>query len=201
MTRTVDRAHRSELLDRISDYVLEHGVADLSLRPLAAAVGLSPRTLLHHFASKEAIIGGILQRVRERQMVVFDMLRRAGKTTPRTVCEAAFAYMRDPAIMPAMRLFFETYAMALRDPKRFPRFLERAVGDWLAFLTEPLVAAGMDEHMARVCATITLALYRGLMLDFAAMNDGERVEQALTLAMDALQSLYERKAIDDAQSA
>ncbi len=194
MTRTVNLEHRADLLDRISDYVVEHGLADLSLRPLAKAVGSSPRTLLYHFGSKAAIVARVLEGVRARQMLVFDALRGAGATTPRTICEAAFAYMTDPAIFPKMRLFFETYALALRDPNRFPRFIEGAVKDWLDFLSASLIEEGASPEDASAMATVTLALYRGLMLDLAATNDCARVERALVLAVSALESLAPDKA-------
>src|SRR3982751_2586050 len=45
-------------------YFLDHGVANLSLRPLAAAVGTSARMLVHHFGSKEQLIAAVMARVR-----------------------------------------------------------------------------------------------------------------------------------------
>ena len=44
---------KAELLDRAYAYVLEHGLADMSLRPLATAIGSSPRVLLFLFESKD----------------------------------------------------------------------------------------------------------------------------------------------------
>ena len=38
MTRTVDLESRARLLERVSEYVVKHGLHDLSLRPLAQAV-------------------------------------------------------------------------------------------------------------------------------------------------------------------
>ncbi|MGZ3497051.1 MAG: hypothetical protein ACXVAK_05765 [Vulcanimicrobiaceae bacterium] len=58
MARTVDEQHRSELLELIVAYVLDNGIADLSLRPLARAVGASPRVRLYYFKSKEVLIAG-----------------------------------------------------------------------------------------------------------------------------------------------
>ena len=43
---------RDELLERAYRYVLQHGLGGMSLRPLAAAVGSSPRVLLFLFGSK-----------------------------------------------------------------------------------------------------------------------------------------------------
>ena len=47
---------RAELLDACYGYVLTHGLAGLSLRPLAAATGTSPRVLLYLFESKENLV-------------------------------------------------------------------------------------------------------------------------------------------------
>lgn len=199
MTRTVDRAHRAEVLDRVAAYVVERGVAALSLRPLAEEVGLSPRALLYHFGSKEAMVEAVLRRIRERQLQVFERMRASDVTTPGAICKAAWAYMTAPGALPAVRLFFETYALALRDPKRFPGFLDAAVEDWLAFLGAPLRANGVSEARARSVATIVLAGYRGFMLDFAATNDAARVGAALDLWVESLDALFENEGDERAQ--
>ena len=189
MSRSADPSLRTDLLERIAGYVLGHGVADLSLRPMASAVGSSARMLLYHFGSKENIIASVLEHVRARQMRILESLRRGGATTPQAVCEAAFAYMLESDVFPAIRLFFETYALALRDPERFPGFFDGAVHGWLDFLAAPLVEDGADREDAMALATLTLAIYRGLMLDFAATTDRHRIHGALGHAMTALQSL------------
>src|SRR5258706_10044550 len=62
---------RDELLRRSRDYLLAHGVADLSLRPLAAAIGTSARLLVYHFGSKEALVTAVLDDVRHRFQASF----------------------------------------------------------------------------------------------------------------------------------
>ncbi len=49
-------ARETELLERAYAWVLEHGLSDLSLRPLAAAIGSSPRVLLFLFGSNEGLL-------------------------------------------------------------------------------------------------------------------------------------------------
>jgi AcrR family transcriptional regulator len=181
MTRPVDLASRAALLERIAGYVLEHGFADLSLRPLAEAVDSSPRMLLYHFGSKEGMVTAVLRAIRARQLAVFDRLRRSEATTPAALCKAAWAYMSDPNVGPSLKLFFETYALALRKPEAFPGFLEGAVEDWLRFLADPLCSGGASPQRARTIATITLAMFRGFMLDYAATGDGERIGRAIDL--------------------
>ena len=47
---------REELLEKAYGFVLEHGLADLSLRPLAQAIESSPRVLLYLFESKDGLV-------------------------------------------------------------------------------------------------------------------------------------------------
>ena len=179
MTRPVDHEGRAALLERITAYVVEHGLTDLSLRPLAKAVGSSPRMLLYHFGSKEAIVTAVLAGVRQRQLVIFDQLRRSELRTPAAICRAAWTYMTMPEILPLLRLFFETYALALQEPQRFPGFFDGAVEDWLQFLSDPACKGIADRKRARTIATVILAGYRGFMLDYVATQDRERIGAAL----------------------
>ncbi|MGH3608742.1 MAG: TetR/AcrR family transcriptional regulator [Pseudonocardiaceae bacterium] len=55
---------RDQLLERAYAYVLNHGLAGMSLRPLAAAVGSSPRVLLFLFGSKDDLVRALLARAR-----------------------------------------------------------------------------------------------------------------------------------------
>ncbi|MEO9169585.1 MAG: TetR/AcrR family transcriptional regulator, partial [Candidatus Baltobacteraceae bacterium] len=197
--RPADPDLRADLLERVSAYILDHGLAGLSLRPLARAVHSSPRAFLYHFGSKEQMIARVLEHLRSRQMRIYDTIRSEGASAPQAVFKAAGAFMSDPAIFPAMRLFFETYALALREPARFPGFFDGAVRDWLALLAGPLPEDGPDREEAMAVATVTLALYRGLMLDLCATNDCARTERALEISMIALEELSRRKALDDAQ--
>ena len=66
MPRPVDPHRREAVLEKAADYVLEQGLADLSLRPLAKALGTSTRMLLYDFGSKERLIHEILAEIRAR---------------------------------------------------------------------------------------------------------------------------------------
>src|SRR6266540_3214372 len=64
-----------ELLEQAYQYALEHGLADLSLRPLATAIGSSPRVLLFLFGSKDGLIRALLARARTDELTVLDRAR------------------------------------------------------------------------------------------------------------------------------
>src|SRR6201992_2724445 len=63
-TAPVSSARRDELLERAYGYVIEHGLAAMSLRPLATEIGSSPRVLLFLFGSKDGLVRALLARAR-----------------------------------------------------------------------------------------------------------------------------------------
>jgi len=181
MGRHADPARRNELLDAVAEYLLQHGLVDLSLRPLARAIETSPRMLLYHFGSKERLVVAALTRAREREMRLFSEWapNMGADENPEQLARRAWAWMSDPATEPFMRLFFEVYGIALQQPARYAGFLDHAVEDWLTALTEGLEDAGVDRAAARRAATLIVALTRGLLLDLLATGDRERIDAAI----------------------
>ena len=198
MGRTADEEHRSELLERIVSYVVDNGLSDLSLRPLARAVGSSPRVLLYYFNSKDDLIVAIVRRARERQRAAFAQLQLDDSMTAGEVCRAIWSTMSAPKAAPLFRLFFETYAMALQNRDRFAHFLESVVEDWLAFMEPALLREGYSRTDARAIATVTIAGFRGFMLDLCATHDRARVNRAVDLWLTALAAMPPPAVLDAA---
>jgi len=185
MSRTADPERKEELLDAALGYVVAHGVSDMSLRPLARAVGSSPRALLYHFGSKEELVAHILARAAARQREIFAQLK-SRNVGSRKACRAIWDVMSAPSSETAFRLFFEVYGLALQDRKRFSFFLKRVVQDWLTFIAEPLQKQGWRRRDAEAFATVLIAGYRGFMLDLCATRDRQRVEAAVDMWLERI---------------
>lgn len=54
---------RERLLAAAVEHVAAHGVGDLSLRRLAAALGTSHRMLVYHFGSREGLLVEVVREV------------------------------------------------------------------------------------------------------------------------------------------
>jgi AcrR family transcriptional regulator len=188
MARTADDQRRVELLERIVDYVMENGLSDLSLRPLAEAVESSPRVLLYYFGSKEKLVAAVRAGAGERQRAIFDRLPRNAASYRETVT-AAWRAMSAPEHAPVFRLFFEVYGLSLQDPKRFPGFLQRAVNVWLDYLEPSALRDGYSKSDARAIATVILAGYRGFLLDLCATGERRRIDRAVELWIATLDSI------------
>ena len=190
MARPSDPTRRRDLLKAVADYLLDNGLADMSLRPLASSLGTSPRILLYHFGSKEQLVAEALAASRERQREATQAwLATQPELGPAELLRRFWAWQLD-GHQPFLRLFFEVYGLALQDEERFPDVLQRAVDDWLAFIGALLVRAGLTAAQARIAATAVIAGYRGLLLDFLATGDRRRTERALDLLLTALEAPY-----------
>ena len=189
MTRTANLVRPGNLLDRIADYLSANGVAELSLRPLAKAVGSSPRVLLYYFRSKEELVAKAMMRLRDRQRETYGAMKAANFATPSDACRAIWRHMSSPQYERLFRMSLEMYVMGLRNPERFSEFLRTSVEDWLDFLAAPLIKKGYAEREARAHATIVMAGFRGFLLDYCASGDRARIDRAVELWLDALNTI------------
>ncbi|MGW7385493.1 hypothetical protein [Streptomyces sp. NPDC054794] len=88
---------------------------------------------------------------------------------PNRAIEAVRDAMSAPDQTGYWRFFFEAYGYAVREPERYREFLDGIVHDWLALVGDQLVTAGItDRERAPALATLTLAAFRGLLLDLVA---------------------------------
>ena len=124
---------RSEILDRLADYVLAEGLSAASLRPLAEAADTSDRMLLYYFKDKAELIAATLDRISGRLVV---LLNQAAAPEPMKL-DALRARLVDvlfeERIWPYLCLWLEIAARAARDDpfyKEVGERLARGFLDW-----------------------------------------------------------------------
>jgi AcrR family transcriptional regulator len=183
--RPVNHQRRAELLDAAVEYAIEHGFSELSWRPVAAALGVSTSTLVHHFGTKEQMLEAILRRLRER--VFADIIDRVDEQPDlATATRAVWTRASDPEQGKEFRLFFAVYGRALQDPQQFSSFLEHVVADWMSDLRDKQ-GPDTDPTTATRTATLVIATIRGLLLDLLTTGDRARVQDAAESFMAALE--------------
>ena len=186
MARIANEQRPADLLNAIVAYLVQHGVTELSLRPLAKAVGSSPRVLLYYFGSKENLVVQAVKSLRERQRAGISKMRSAHYEKPSDACLAIWKQMSAPESEAMFRLSLETYVLALRHPDLFGDFLSTSTENWLEFLSESLMRTGASEEEARAYATVVLAGFRGFMLDYCASRDRARIDRAVQMWVGTL---------------
>ncbi len=195
MSRTANAERPDELLERIVPYLTAHGIADLSLRPLAKAIGSSPRVLLYYFGSSEKMIDRVLTRLRERQHALYGAQLAQDSRSQADPAKSYFEiwkHMTSRASEPHFRLFFEIYGLALRHPRRYRTFLRSTIDDWLDFMDDAARQKRYGRSTSRALATIALAAYRGFQLDYCASHDRARLDRAVKLWIQTFVALEAR---------
>jgi AcrR family transcriptional regulator len=172
----------------IVDYVLEFGLANLTLRPLGAALGVSPRTLLYHFGSKEELIVAALEEANRRQLRLLESwYERSAEHDARTLLLRAWQWLTAPRHDRLLRLIFETGGYALRDRRRYAAFLRRASGDWNATFARALVDRGFSAARAASLAVVIVGVIRGLLFEVLATGDRTSAERAFRSFINAIE--------------
>lgn len=179
--RTLRFQHRrQELLAASVEYVLEHGVAELSLRPLAKELGVTHATLIRHFESKEALVGEVVEHIRTD--IGPKVRASAGYPADASTAQmmrTVWEHLCAPAERRQFALLFELVAMHARDQDRFEFLEQMLITDFLAPLEARLRSDGLSSRDARDFATGFLAQVRGLQLDLAVSGDERRVNSAM----------------------
>ncbi|WP_331743964.1 TetR/AcrR family transcriptional regulator (plasmid) [Streptomyces sp. NBC_01136] len=174
-----DGDRRAQLVNAAVDYVAAHGITDLSLRGLGAAIGVSHRMLIHYFGSKEHLLVEIVRTSEQRQRDLLSRLSLEPGLSPADAARLLWQQLTDPRLAGQERLFFEIYGHALRGRPEAAPVLEGLVNDWLEPLVAAEVAAGADPAVARNRARLGLATVRGLLLDLLATGDRDGVNAAM----------------------
>ena len=179
---------RTELLERIIDHVVEHGIDGLTLRGLSQTTGSNNRMLLYYFGSRDRLIVTALQESTRRFPRVMAVPQIVADAS-RPLCDrldAAWQSLAAPENLAFHRLFFQVFGLAAFDPESYDAFLQEVGMQWLDDLTASIRGDGVDPDPSRRTAGQVLALWRGLQVALLSGIDPHRVDRA---AADAHQRL------------
>lgn len=163
------REARARLLSRAEDYLLRHGLLDLTLTALAEGIGSNRRMLLYHFSSLDALveeaIGDMLAR-RDLSRRLEELLRQPGVLLDRV--DAAWAHLAAPEQEPWLRIYFARMGLSAEDPVRYREFLDQSRDGWPTLLRRVFADEGLDRAEER--GRSVSALWSGLQI---ALLSGE----------------------------
>jgi AcrR family transcriptional regulator len=188
--RTDASPRRRELARRAYEYVLEHGLAELSLRPLAEAIGTSAGVLMFLFGSKDGMVHAILAEARADELAMLDEVREASDADLVAVADNVWTWLAGPEHARVLTLWVEAYGRSLMTTEGpLAGFAGQTVHDWLGVLNgKQDTEDGPDDSTDPLLSTAVLALLRGSMLDLLATGERERVDAAFRESLRRLAS-------------
>ncbi len=189
---TITSARQLELLEAAYRYVLEHGITDMSLRPLAAAIGSSPRVLVFLFGNKDGLVRALLARARSDELALLESLGRnsIGESVGLVrAMEEIWNWLSADEHRGLLRLWVEAYARSLIEPSgAWAGFARATVEDWLEVLAESQPREERNSAAAIADRTVALAVLRGALLDLLSTGDRRRVDAAIAQGLSLLRA-------------
>jgi AcrR family transcriptional regulator len=156
-------SRRGQLLDQVTDHVLEHGLIGLTLRPLAAATGTSDRMLIYHFGDRDALVSAVVAHATERSVAVVDAL--PGAPTVRAAVNRLWrSYQADP-LNGCLTLYCQAAASGLIGKEPYRSGARASNQLWARALRDYLVRSGAPiRRVSRIVTLVDSPLY-GFHLD------------------------------------
>jgi AcrR family transcriptional regulator len=170
---------KDQLLRKTMAYVATHGVAELSLRQLADALGTSHRMLVYHFGSKENLVTEVVREVERRERSEVQTHYLDSKLTLDDQIRRLWQRFSDPSLAQQERLFFEVYGQALVGRPEAAKLFEDDIEAWIAPFVRSAKQYGLSRRAARAEARLMIAVIRGLLLDLLATGDKRGADDAL----------------------
>lgn len=191
MARLVDVDRRVGLLDDVVRYLAEHGLANVSLRPLADSLGVSVNALVHHFGSKDDLIVEALRRSERVQQAVEDRwLERNPGMSQADLLRAWWRWITaSQQNLAVVRLGIEAAALDATVTGLPRRVRGDQIGLWRQQIEQRLIREGVPPEVAAVEASLTKAMFTGLVVDLMASGQKARLTRALEVGLARLEQV------------
>ncbi len=167
-----DRA--SELLQRAMEYLNREGLEGFSLAALAEGIGTSSRMLIYHLGSRDELLARV-QALMRREITAEWGRRRFTRLSVALRNNWEYYVVR----IPHMQVFFHLVARSFEEPAKFVDVTSTAVSYWTDFYEDVALREGYSIEEAKIMARLTLAMYRGLILDLTITGDLEQTSAAV----------------------
>lgn len=152
---TSNRPSRERLLDAFEVILIDEGERAATLEAVAARAGISKGGLLYHFASKDAMVSGLLDRL--ATLVADDVARI------REAAEGSIEYLLRTSVAtqsPLERTIMASMSLAQGSNERVRSGLRDMQEAWLGVVRENVG----DPVLARVISLVSDGLYFNSML-------------------------------------
>lgn len=150
---------RDELLDAVLAEIVGNGLADRSLRDIAAAVGSSHRMLLYHFDSRAGLVAAVVEATEAAERHLLETLATEADG-PADLMRRLWQDVASPERRPFVRLFFETVGARaeVTDSRGWLETADR-LGDAFGGPIDPIEVQ------------VAVAVSRGLLVDLVAAGE------------------------------
>jgi AcrR family transcriptional regulator len=177
-------ARRRDLLERVTDDLVAHGLVDFSLRRAARAAGTTHKVLLYHFHGADHLLLQAVVRLRERR-IDRGLAAATGGPAGRSLAERVRA-LWPVLIGEGSFVLDQAIGLAMYDPDRYAALGREASQQYLPSLLSLCPADWTDQRKLEV-AEMILATLRGFLVDWRTSADADGVSAGFEALLRALE--------------
>lgn len=181
MARPLDHAKRAELLAAVVRYIADHGLAELSLRPLAAELGTSSRMLIYYFTTKEELLVQALATQRPDLAALFSEAADADELRAQLWRFWTANTAGDGRT--SVRVMLQVLGAACASDSPYIDYAKTAIATFVESLADGLRGLPSIDDPELV-ATLLVSGLRGILQDRLITGDVERTDRAARLLID-----------------
>jgi AcrR family transcriptional regulator len=155
---------RAKAIDHLAAHLLRTGLAETSLRQLAAVAGVSDRMLLYYFRDKTEVLAAAMERnAADLAALLATAIPEGALLSISELIGAAAAFTTADATRPYMRLWIEVIGAAARGEAPFVEIAQAIVAGFLQWIEAHLAPdAFEDPESRRTASAAVLAFIDGL---------------------------------------
>jgi AcrR family transcriptional regulator len=152
---------RAEILAGALAVALESGLSQLSFGRVGKHLGISDRTVVYYFATKDELVTAVVTSIGLKLQAALDDVVAGTLPDHRELLRVAWPVLASPANDPVFALFFEANGLALSGQAPYEQLVPQLVSAWIGWASNRF--DGAPSHR-RAEAEVTVALADGLLL-------------------------------------
>ena len=153
---------RQDLLDAAVEATLEDGIAMLTFSAVGRRLGISDRTVVYYFRTKEELVLAVLESLGHR---LRRLLENAFGSEPATVLDlqrTAWPVLASRSADPVFAVYFEVVGLASARTPPYDGIGPRLIDGWVEWLAPHVLAEGAAQRRHEALAAV--ATLDGLLL-------------------------------------
>ena len=160
----------------------EQGLSQLSFGRVAKVVGISDRTVVYYFPTKEALVSEVMVAIGGDMQSGLASAFQGQAADHLALCRAAWPVLATPELDATFALFFEASGLAAAGRSPFDRLVPGMIHAWSDWLMQFLDGAEEDRRRE---ADATIALIDGLL--FCRQTAGPEAAERAAIGLGVIE--------------
>ncbi|MGL4610485.1 MAG: TetR/AcrR family transcriptional regulator [Trueperaceae bacterium] len=178
MGKEPDRKLKADLLEQVTNYILQNGLQDLSLRPLAEALGTSARMLIYHFGSKEQLVIEAVINAQRKQQALLQSQMVSSKSSSKTL-QNFWNWLSSKEVAPYARLLYDLEVQAMNGNEQYRAFAKEVIKNWETFIQNSIKSTPEQ-------ARLIVGVMNGLLMDRLVTGEESKIDKAFSVFLKNL---------------